>query len=64
MDELYSNSAGLTTAQAAERFADGLSGLLETYIKSGDGRYQNGTLNAGATPVTSTGPTATVIKIV
>lgn len=63
MNELFTNSSELNPAQAADRFADGLSQLLETYVKSGDGRYQAGTLTAGANPVTSSGSTTAVVKI-
>lgn len=56
--ELYTNAANLTPAQARTRFAEGLSDLIETFVKSGDGHYQLGTLIAGANPVTKVPPGA------
>jgi hypothetical protein len=54
-DELFANAGGLTTAQAADRFATGLSDAIDDFVKSGDGIYQAGRLTAGATVVTAVG---------
>lgn len=49
-------------AQAREDFAEQLSTAIDTFVKSGDGKYQAGTLVAGSTAVTSVGG-ATTVKI-
>lgn len=51
-----------TPAERRELLADRFATAIEAYVKSGDGKYQNGSLTAGATAVTSVGG-ATVIKL-
>lgn len=46
--------------QAREDFATGLANAFETFVKSADGKYQPGTLIAGANPVTAVGTNATI----
>lgn len=45
---------------AREDFATALSNAIDTFVKSGDGKYQAGTLTAGATAVTAVGTSATI----
>lgn len=61
--ELFANAGNLTTAQAGTRYATEMADLIDAFVKSGDGKYQAGTLTAGATAVTAVGGTPTVIKI-
>jgi hypothetical protein len=46
-----------------DRLALGLADAIEKYVKSGDGKHQAGTLQAGATAVTPVGGSPTVIKL-
>lgn len=62
--ELFANAGGLTTAQAGTRYATEMANLIDAFVKTGDGQYQAGTLQAGATPVISVPPgTSATIKI-
>jgi hypothetical protein len=62
---LFDNEAQQETDPqlSRQRLAQGLGDAIEKYVKSGDGKYQSGTLQAGATPVTGIGVSPTVIKI-
>jgi hypothetical protein len=62
LESLFSNSGNMTPAQARDQFVNGLADAVEKYVKSGDGIYQPGHLQAGANPVVSVG-TGAVIKI-
>ena len=49
--------------QSRQRIATQMANAIEKFVMSGDGKYQNGTLTAGSTPVTAVGGAPTVIKI-
>lgn len=56
-ETLFENTGNMTPDQARDFFAQGLADAIEVYVKSGDGVYVLGSLQAGANPVT---PNATV----
>lgn len=61
MDELYANSSSLSSAQASEHFADQLSTLIDSFVKSGTPIVQGTGLVAGSNPVTGSTVTGTII---
>jgi hypothetical protein len=62
LESLFTNSGSISPAEARTQFVNGLADAVENYIKSGDGIYQPGKLQAGANPVVSVG-TGAAIKI-
>ena len=60
LNELYANAGGLTPAQSADRFADGLSSLMETFVKTATVTVPGTGMVAGSTPVTGTSITGTL----
>lgn len=60
LSELFTNAGGLTSEQAQDRFADQLSTLMETYVKSSQLNVPGLGLIAGSNPVTGTSTTGTI----
>jgi hypothetical protein len=58
---LFDHSNSMTPEQAREAFADGLTNLIDAFVKSGDGFYQIGSLKSGTTVVTAA--PLTIVKI-
>lgn len=61
-ENMFNNSSGMTPAQARDQWATAMSNALEAFVKSGDGIYQVGRLQAGSTPVTAIGSPAIKIQ--
>jgi hypothetical protein len=59
--ELFANAGNLTTAQAAARFAEGMANLNDAFVKTGKPQVPGTGLVAGATAVTGTSVTGTII---
>ncbi len=59
----YEAGQDVNPQDSRQRIADKLADAIDAFVKSGDGKYQVGTLTAGATAVTAVGGTPTVIKI-
>lgn len=60
--QLFNNSANLTPTQAIDQWATDVSNAIDDFVKSGDGIYQTGRLQAGANPVTANGSPAIKIQ--
>lgn len=56
------NNSTMTIAQARDEWATALSNAIDSFVKSGDGIYQTGRLQAGSNPVTSNGSPAIKIQ--
>lgn len=60
-EELFANAGGLTPAQAAERYAEEMADLIDTFVKTGKPQVPGTGLVAGVTAVTGTSVTGTII---
>lgn len=59
--ELFANAGNLTPAQAATRYAEQMADLIDAFVKTGTPQIPGLGLTAGATPVTGTSVTGTIL---
>lgn len=60
-NEMFANAAGYTPAEASTRYAQQMATLIDTYVKTGKPQVPGTGLVAGATAVTGTSVTGTII---
>ena len=60
-NELFANAGNLTPAQAADRYADEMANLIDTFVKTGAPQVPGTGLTSPSGAVTGTSTTGTII---